>query len=156
MGLNLDRADFYAKEIDFLISTSYGPGRYDRRYEEQGLDYPVAYVRWTENRNMAEYLRTLADGRVRVGPLVSARHPVDDAAAAYASLSAPGSKPMLVLLTYPESDAPPVAHAPPGARPPSRRRGASASPCWARAASPARCTCPTCRASATASPCRRW
>jgi predicted dehydrogenase/threonine dehydrogenase-like Zn-dependent dehydrogenase len=108
VGLNLDRADFYAKEIDFLISTSYGPGRYDRRYEEQGLDYPVAYVRWTENRNMAEYLRALADGRVRIGPLVSARHPVDDAAAAYASLSAPGSKPMLVLLTYPERDALPA------------------------------------------------
>jgi predicted dehydrogenase/threonine dehydrogenase-like Zn-dependent dehydrogenase len=108
VGLNLDRADFYAKEIDFLISTSYGPGRYDRRYEEQGLDYPVAYVRWTENRNMAEYLRTLADGRVRLGPLVSARHPVAEAAAAYASLSGAGSKPMLVLLTYPESGAAPV------------------------------------------------
>jgi len=108
VGLNLDRADFYAKEIDFLISTSYGPGRYDHRYEEEGLDYPVAYVRWTENRNMAEYLRTLADGRVRVGPLVSARHPVEEAAAAYALLSGAASKPMLVLLTYPESDAPPV------------------------------------------------
>lgn len=87
VGLNLDRADFYAKEIDFLVSTSYGPGRYDHRYEEQGLDYPVAYVRWTENRNMAEYLH---------------------AAAAYASLDAPGSKPMLVLLTYPEPEGPPV------------------------------------------------
>jgi predicted dehydrogenase/threonine dehydrogenase-like Zn-dependent dehydrogenase len=107
VGLNLDRDDFYAKEIDFLISTSYGPGRYDRRYEEQGLDYPVAYVRWTENRNMAEYLRTLADGRVRVGPLVSARHPVADAPAAYASLDAAGSRPMLVLLTYPGTDAAP-------------------------------------------------
>jgi predicted dehydrogenase/threonine dehydrogenase-like Zn-dependent dehydrogenase len=108
VGLNLDRADFYAKEIDFLVSTSYGPGRYDHRYEEQGLDYPVAYVRWTENRNMAEYLRAAADGRVRVGPLVSARHPLSDAAAAYASLDAPGSRPMLVLLTYPEPEGPPV------------------------------------------------
>jgi predicted dehydrogenase len=108
VGLNLNRADFYAKEIDFFISTSYGPGRYDQRYEEQGLEYPVAYVRWTENRNMAEYLRLLADGRLRVGPLVSARYPVQEAPAAYASLSEAGKKPMVVLLTYPESDAPPV------------------------------------------------
>ena len=56
VGLNIDRSDIYAKELDFLISTSYGPGRYDPVYEEQGADYPLAYVRWTENRNMAEYL----------------------------------------------------------------------------------------------------
>ena len=63
VGLNLNRADFYVKEIDFLISTSYGPGRYDQRYEEHGLDYPIGYVRWTENRNMHEYLRLIDDGR---------------------------------------------------------------------------------------------
>jgi predicted dehydrogenase/threonine dehydrogenase-like Zn-dependent dehydrogenase len=104
VGLHLNRADFYAKEIDFLISTSYGPGRYDRRYEEDGLDYPVAYVRWTENRNMAEYLRLLADGRVRVQPLISARHPIEDASNAYASLTEGSSKPLMVLLTYPEAE----------------------------------------------------
>jgi predicted dehydrogenase/threonine dehydrogenase-like Zn-dependent dehydrogenase len=108
VGLNLNRADFYAKEIDFLISTSYGPGRYDLRYEEQGLDYPAAYVRWTENRNMAEYLRLIAEHRVQVEPLVSARYPVQEAAAAYASLSSGATRPMVVLLTYPESDARPV------------------------------------------------
>jgi predicted dehydrogenase/threonine dehydrogenase-like Zn-dependent dehydrogenase len=108
VGLHLDRADFYAKEIDFLISASYGPGRYDRRYEEQGLDYPAAYVRWTENRNMAEYLRLLAEGRVQIEPLVSARYPVDEAPAAYASLSEAAARPIVVLLTYPESDARPV------------------------------------------------
>jgi threonine dehydrogenase-like Zn-dependent dehydrogenase len=62
VGLNLNRADFYQKELDFFISTSYGPGRYDNNYEEKGLDYPVSYVRWTENRNMAEYLRLVAAG----------------------------------------------------------------------------------------------
>src|SRR4029077_13969017 len=64
VGLNLNRADFYEKELDFFISTSYGPGRYDRQYEEKGLDYPVGFVRWTENRNMGEYLRLLAGGQV--------------------------------------------------------------------------------------------
>lgn len=100
VGLNLDRADFYAKEIDFLISTSYGPGRYDQRYEEQGLDYPISYVRWTENRNMAEYLRLIADGRLRVSPLVAARYPIEEATAAYAAIGG-ADKPLVALLTYP-------------------------------------------------------
>jgi predicted dehydrogenase/threonine dehydrogenase-like Zn-dependent dehydrogenase len=109
VGLHLNREDFYAKEIDFLISSSYGPGRYDQRYEEQGLDYPVAYVRWTENRNMAEYLRLLAEQRVQVRPLITSRYPIAEATAAYASVTAPASsKPMMVLLKYPEQSAEPV------------------------------------------------
>ena len=104
VGLNLDRDDFYANEIDFLISTSYGPGRYDHRYEEQGLDYPAAYVRWTENRNMAEYLRLAADGRIDTGPLIEARYDVENAGEAYASLNEGSSKPLMVVLNYPESD----------------------------------------------------
>lgn len=108
VGLNLNRADFYAKEIDFLISTSYGPGRYDHRYEEQGLDYPAAYVRWTENRNMAEYLRLVAEQRLMLEPLITARFPVTDAANAYASLNVAASKPLMVLLTYPDTGAAPV------------------------------------------------
>lgn len=99
VGLQLDRSDFYAKEIDFLISTSYGPGRYDQRYEEQGLDYPISYIRWTENRNMAEYLRQLAQGRVRVTPLITTRYPIHEAGEAYATLSK-SADPILVLLTY--------------------------------------------------------
>ncbi|HEU4698115.1 MAG TPA: bi-domain-containing oxidoreductase [Gemmatimonadales bacterium] len=101
VGLHLNRADFYAKELDFFISSSYGPGRYDRAYEEEGLDYPVGYVRWTENRNMAEYLRQVAEGRVEVAPLLSATFPVAEAAQAYEALRAPGAKPMMVILTYP-------------------------------------------------------
>ncbi len=61
-GMQIEREDLYPKELDFLISTSYGPGRYDNQYERRGLDYPYAYVRWTENRNMQEYLRELAEG----------------------------------------------------------------------------------------------
>ena len=103
VGLNLDRADFYQKEIDFLSSSSYGPGRYDRNYEERGLDYPTAYVRWTENRNMAEYLRLVAEGRVAVGPLVSATYPVGEADAAYATLREHAGRHLMVLLSYPEA-----------------------------------------------------
>ena len=100
IGLNLNRADFFVKEIDFLISSSYGPGRYDQRYEEGGMDYPISYVRWTENRNMAEYLRLVEAGRVLVVPMVAARYPIEDATAAYNAIN--GSiKPLVVVLTYP-------------------------------------------------------
>jgi predicted dehydrogenase/threonine dehydrogenase-like Zn-dependent dehydrogenase len=110
VGLGLNRADFYAKEIDFLISSSYGPGRYDRRYEEEGADYPVAYVRWTENRNMREYLRLLAEGKVDVAPLISAVYPVEEAPAAYERLADPGKPLLMVLLRYPQDrvEAPPA------------------------------------------------
>ena len=65
VGLKLKRSDFYSKEIDVLISTSYGPGRYDSLYEEEGLEYPLPYVRWTENRNMLHYLRLIDSGDVK-------------------------------------------------------------------------------------------
>ncbi len=100
VGLNLSRNDFYAKELDFLVSTSYGPGRYDRRYEEDGLDYPIGYVRWTENRNMEEYLRMVSDGRVRAQPLVDEVYPVGDAPVAYAALAAPVGRPLSAVLDY--------------------------------------------------------
>jgi predicted dehydrogenase/threonine dehydrogenase-like Zn-dependent dehydrogenase len=100
VGLNLNRADFYVKEIDFLISTSYGPGRYDQRYEEGGLDYPIGYVRWTENRNMTEYLRLIAAERVQVAPMVAARFPIEEATTAYAAITG-SEKPLITLLTYP-------------------------------------------------------
>lgn len=110
VGLALDRADFYAKELDFLISSSYGPGRYHRAYEEEGLDYPVGYVRWTENRNMGEYLRLLAGGAVQVESLIDAKYPLEDAPAAYAALRDSAERPLMVLLSYPEpaGAAPPV------------------------------------------------
>jgi predicted dehydrogenase len=110
VGLQLNRADFYQKELDFLISSSYGPGRYDRRYEEEGLDYPVAFVRWTENRNMSEYLRMLNDRKVTVSPLIEATYPINDASAAYERLKTDLKKPLMVLLTYPHERKEP-AHA---------------------------------------------
>jgi len=102
VGLDLQRADFYVKELDFLISSSYGPGRYDARYEEGGLDYPLAYVRWTEGRNMAEYLRLIADGTLDVKSMVAAVHPIDQVDEAYRSLQSGTEKPLMVLLSYPQ------------------------------------------------------
>lgn len=102
VGLNLNRADFYQKELDFFISSSYGPGRYDNNYEERGLDYPVGYVRWTENRNMAEYLRLVAAGKVQVTPLIKATYPIAEAPEAYESLKDGDTKPLMVVLCYPQ------------------------------------------------------
>lgn len=104
VGLNLNRADFYKKELDFLISSSYGPGRYDPVYEEGGQDYPVPYVRWTEKRNMQAYLDLLASGRVRLDHICDAPFPIDRAGEAYEALKAEGRKPLLVLLAYPERE----------------------------------------------------
>ena len=107
VGLGLNRSPFYEKEIDFLISCSYGPGRYDTEYEERGIDYPYAYVRWTENRNMQEYLRMLADGRLDFSALADRVYPVDEAAKAYESFGErEGGKPLAVLLEYKEERKP--------------------------------------------------
>lgn len=98
-GMEIKRGDIYQKELDFKISTSYGPGRYDRQYEDLGNDYPYAYVRWTENRNMTEYLRLLEEGKVKLDLLIDQVYPIDQAEEAYASLQSP-EKPIIVLLSY--------------------------------------------------------
>ncbi len=105
-GMQINRDDIYAKELDLLVSTSYGPGRYDHAYEDKGLDYPFAYVRWTEQRNMAEYLRMLYRQEIRLEPLVQGTYPVEEAAAAFHALQAARPRPLLLLLRYPGSDAP--------------------------------------------------
>jgi predicted dehydrogenase/threonine dehydrogenase-like Zn-dependent dehydrogenase len=97
--IRIQRDKIYKKEIDFLISTSYGPGRYDPAYEEKGQDYPFGYVRWTEGRNLEEVLRLIASGGLKVKPLVDATHRVEDASAAYASLASE-NRPIGVLLDY--------------------------------------------------------
>ncbi len=99
VGLGLERSGLYQREADVLISTSYGPGRYDPSYEEGGVDYPIAYVRWTENRNMEEFLRLLATGQVRVAPLVGLELPADRAEEAYGAIAA-DDPPTAVVLTY--------------------------------------------------------
>jgi predicted dehydrogenase/threonine dehydrogenase-like Zn-dependent dehydrogenase len=101
VGLALNRSPFYEKEIDFLISCSYGPGRYDDRYEQKGLDYPYAYVRWTENRNMQEHLRLTAAGAVQLDAILEREYPLDQAQQAYEELQSAVEKPLGVLLAYP-------------------------------------------------------
>lgn len=105
VGLNLNRHDFYEKELDLLVSTSYGPGRYDPVYEEQGQDYPLPYVRWTENRNLEAYLELLAAGQVSLANLPRRTFPVEAAPAAFGQL-AEGSNaaPLLVILSYPREE----------------------------------------------------
>jgi predicted dehydrogenase/threonine dehydrogenase-like Zn-dependent dehydrogenase len=97
--IRIQRDKIYKKEIDFLISTSYGPGRYDPSYEEKGQDYPFGYVRWTEGRNLEDVLRQIASGALRVRPLIDATHGVEDASAAYASIASE-SRPIGILLDY--------------------------------------------------------
>jgi predicted dehydrogenase/threonine dehydrogenase-like Zn-dependent dehydrogenase len=101
--IRIRRDRIYEKEIDFLISTSYGPGRYDPEYEEKGHDYPLAYVRWTEGRNLEEALRLMAEGTLSVRPLIDMRRPVEDAPLAYAALASE-ARPIGVLLDYPAED----------------------------------------------------
>jgi len=99
VGMEINRADIYAKELDFLISTSYGPGRYDKVYEEKGIDYPYAYVRWTENRNMTEYLRLLSTKQIELESIINGIYSIEDVTQAFESLQAP-VKPLMVLLDY--------------------------------------------------------
>ncbi len=110
VGLDINREDIYAKELDFFISTSYGPGRYNAAYEEHGLDYPIGYVRWTENRNMGEYLRLIADGKIDLDAMISAVYPIDEAPAAYDAIKSGESKPLMVLLHYPTPEGEVVSH----------------------------------------------
>ncbi|MBK8066799.1 MAG: bi-domain-containing oxidoreductase [Rhodanobacteraceae bacterium] len=106
-GLELSRADFYEKELSFQVSCSYGPGRYDPAYEEQGHDYPIGFVRWTEQRNFEAVLDLMAAGSLDVGPLISHRFAFTDAPQAYELLASP--EPSLgILLRYPPEDAAPA------------------------------------------------
>ena len=98
--------DMYLKEIQVFMSRAYGPGSYDPGYEKQGRDYPVSYVRWTENRNMDEFLRLLSIGRVQVEPLITHRFPLQEAATAYDTILDPASGSLAVLLRYSAADTP--------------------------------------------------
>lgn len=103
-GLELNRSEFYEKELSFQVSCSYGPGRYDPSYEDAGRDYPFGFVRWTEQRNFAAVLDLLADGRLDVKPLIGHRFAFAQAPDAYALLS--NDKGALgILLEYPDAPA---------------------------------------------------
>ena len=99
-GLELSRADFYEKELTFQVSCSYGPGRYDPAYEEGGQDYPVGFVRWTEQRNFEAVLDLMAAGQLDLDPLISHRFALEQAMAAYELLLS-GEPSLGILLQYP-------------------------------------------------------
>lgn len=105
VGLSLKRSPWYEKEIEVRIATSYGPGRYDRRYERDGIDYPYAYVRWTEQRNMEAYLQLISEKKVSFSPLVECEFPIEHAKDAYAALS---EKPLAIALRYRETQKDPA------------------------------------------------
>ncbi|HEY8572877.1 bi-domain-containing oxidoreductase [Phenylobacterium sp.] len=98
-GLELDRADFYEKELTFQVSCSYGPGRYDPTYEERAQDYPFGFVRWTEQRNFEAVLDLMAAGSLKVGDLITHRYAVADAGSAYAALTS-DAQAMGIVITY--------------------------------------------------------
>ncbi len=98
-GLELNRADFYEKELTFQVSCSYGPGRYDPNYEDRGHDYPLGFVRWTEQRNFEAVLDMLASGQLDVKPLITHRFAFEDAPQAYQTLTEDKSG-LGILLQY--------------------------------------------------------
>jgi len=99
---DVPRSPFYEKEIDVRFSRSYGPGRYDPGYEEQGHDYPVGYVRWTEQRNLEAFLDLLAQGRLAIAPLISHRFPILEAEEAYRVLTDAKERALAIVLDYAE------------------------------------------------------
>ncbi|NQU31257.1 MAG: zinc-binding alcohol dehydrogenase, partial [Anaerolineae bacterium] len=104
VGLEFPRKIYFEKELSFINSRSYGPGRYDASYEEGGADYPIGFVRWTEGRNLEAVVDLLASGKLDVAPLITHRFPIADAAEAYNVITGKKEEAFIgVLLTYPEA-----------------------------------------------------
>jgi predicted dehydrogenase len=104
VGMEIPRKIYYEKELDFRLSRSYGPGRYDPEYEEKGADYPYDYVRWTENRNIQAFVELLSQQRVTVGPLITHRFTIAKAIPAYELITnKTGDSFLGVVLVYPEA-----------------------------------------------------
>lgn len=102
IGLDLNRSDFFEKELTFQVSCSYGPGRYDAAYEQKGADYPIGYVRWTEKRNFEAVLEAMSSKQLNVLPLITERIPLQNYASVYNNMS--GSKSIASILEYPGAE----------------------------------------------------
>ncbi len=106
LGSPFPRRIYYQKELSFINSRSYGPGRYDPSYEEAGQDYPIGYVRWTEGRNLQAFVELMAEGHLDIIPLITHRFPIQNAPEAYELITGKTNQPFLgVLLTYPQTGA---------------------------------------------------
>ena len=109
VGLNIQRKLYYEKELYFQVARSAGPGRYDLSYEEEGHDYPIGYVRWTEGRNLEAFVDLLAAGKIDMQALVTHRFPIEHAPQAYDLITGKIVEPYLgILLTYPQSGGKPA------------------------------------------------
>jgi predicted dehydrogenase len=105
VGMDIPRRTYYHKEIDFIVSRSYGPGRYDPIYEEGGLDYPLGFVRWTAGRNLEAFVNLLGSGGMDVSSFITHRFPIEEAAEAYRLITNKKGESFLgVLLTYPPDE----------------------------------------------------
>ena len=102
VGMDLSRRHYFEKELDFRVSRSYGPGRYDAAYEQKGRDYPIGYVPWTETRNMKAFLNLLEEGKLNVRALITHRFAVEQATTAYELISSDATSYMGVVLQYSE------------------------------------------------------
>ncbi len=102
VGMELERRPYYEKELDFRVSRSYGPGRYDATFEQKGIDYPIGHVRWTETRNMEAFLQLLSDAKLNVKPLITHLYDIENAASAYELIAGKAQQPYLgVVIRYP-------------------------------------------------------
>ena len=156
VGMEVPRQPFYDKELALHVSRSYGPGRYDPEYEEKGRDYPIAHVRWTENRNMEAFVQQLEAGRVDVTPLISHRFPIDEAAGAYQLLTGDHQEPHLGILLAYDPSRPRLKTSRRYSRSsrqvvPRRRRQRYGSEFWALASSLPVCSCRSCETTPTSS-----
>ena len=105
VGMEIERKAYYEKELDFRVSRSYGPGRYDAAYEQKGRDYPIGYVRWTETRNMEAFLQLLADDQINVSALISHRFSIERAQHAYDLITGKSRESFLgVVIQYSAAD----------------------------------------------------
>lgn len=105
VGLTLPRKIYYEKELSFINSRSYGPGRYDSNYEDNGQDYPLGYIRWTEGRNFEAVVDLMQSGKLKVKPLITHRFPIEKATQAYDVITGKKKESFLgVVLTYPDSE----------------------------------------------------
>jgi predicted dehydrogenase/threonine dehydrogenase-like Zn-dependent dehydrogenase len=106
IGLDINRSDFYEKELSFQVSCSYGPGRYDANYEQKGRDYPLPFVRWTEKRNFEAILQSISDGLIKVEHLITERIALADYGKIYGNMAGSGS--IASILVYEDKDGPPT------------------------------------------------
>lgn len=108
VGLELNRSEFYEKELSFQVSCSYGPGRYDEDYEQRGRDYPLPYVRWTEKRNFEAVLQAISSGQLSVKPLITERVPLEQYEQIYGNIGQ--SKSIASIIEYPAYNPSPIQH----------------------------------------------